>query len=159
MALGREADIPELTNATLNKDDVVKADREDDPEKIADEIIMKASEFLFLVHYKYYVVLWHKIFVPVLFGTFFSNHASNVQSWQKGFVTLPLFSLFYLETVRDQRFTFIERALQIFSPLPLNSFLVLCRIFVTHFDSYFPTLSRERMGTCKLKCCFHRKLI
>ena len=59
VALGREADIPELTNATLNKDDVVKTDREDDPEKIADEIIMKASEFLFLFHYKYYVVLWH----------------------------------------------------------------------------------------------------
>ena len=49
VALGREADIPELANATLDKDDVVKADREDDPEKIADEIIMKASEFVF--HY------------------------------------------------------------------------------------------------------------
>ena len=111
MALGREADIPELTNATLNEDDVVKTDREDDPEKIADEIIMKASEFLFLFHYKYYVVLWHKIFVPVLFGPFFSNPASNIQSWQKGSVTLPLVSLFYLETARDQRFTFIEIAL------------------------------------------------
>lgn len=53
VALGREADIPELTNATLNKDDVVRTDREDDPEKIADEIIMKASEFAFLFHYKY----------------------------------------------------------------------------------------------------------
>lgn len=48
MALGREADVPELTNATLDKDDVVKADREDEPEKIADEIIMKASEFVLL---------------------------------------------------------------------------------------------------------------
>ena len=52
MALGRKVDIPELTNATLDKDDVVKADREDDPEKIADEIIMKASEFVFLFYYK-----------------------------------------------------------------------------------------------------------
>jgi len=48
VALGREVDIPELTNATLDKDDIVKADREDDPEKIADEIIMKASEFVFV---------------------------------------------------------------------------------------------------------------
>lgn len=45
VALGKDADVPELTNATLDKDDVVKADRKDDPEKIADEIIMKASEF------------------------------------------------------------------------------------------------------------------
>lgn len=52
MALGREVDIPELTNATLSKNDVVKADREDDPEKIADEIIMKASEFVFVFNYK-----------------------------------------------------------------------------------------------------------
>lgn len=51
VALGGEADIPELTNATLDKDDVVKADREDDPEKIADKIIMKASEFVF--HYTF----------------------------------------------------------------------------------------------------------
>lgn len=45
VALGKDADVPELTNATLDKDDIVKADRKDDPEKIADEIIMKASEF------------------------------------------------------------------------------------------------------------------
>ena len=44
MALGSEADITELTNATLDKDDVIKADRRDDPEKIADEIILKASK-------------------------------------------------------------------------------------------------------------------
>ena len=52
MALGREVDIPELTNATLSKNDVVKADREDDPEKIADEIIRKASEFVFMFYFK-----------------------------------------------------------------------------------------------------------
>ena len=45
VALGKDADVPELTNATLDKDDIVKADRKDDPEKIADEIMMKASEF------------------------------------------------------------------------------------------------------------------
>ena len=52
MALGREVDIPELTNATLSKNDVVKADREDDAEKIADEIIRKASEFVFMFYFK-----------------------------------------------------------------------------------------------------------
>lgn len=47
VALGKEAGLPELTNATVDKDDVVKADKKDDPEKIADEIIMKASECLY----------------------------------------------------------------------------------------------------------------
>jgi len=31
VALGSEADITELTNAALDKDDVIKADRRDDP--------------------------------------------------------------------------------------------------------------------------------
>ena len=44
VALGNEADVAELTNATIDERDVIKADRKDDPEKIADEIIEKASE-------------------------------------------------------------------------------------------------------------------
>ena len=47
VALGKEADIPELTNVTVDKNDVVKADKKVDPEKIADEIIMKASKCLY----------------------------------------------------------------------------------------------------------------
>ena len=45
VALGSEADVAELTNATVDDDDVIKADKDDDPEKIADEIIMKASKY------------------------------------------------------------------------------------------------------------------
>lgn len=44
VALGGEADVPELTNATLDYRDVIKADRKDDPEKIADGILIKASK-------------------------------------------------------------------------------------------------------------------
>ena len=44
VALGGEADVPELTNATLDYRDVIKADRKDDPEKVADEILIKASK-------------------------------------------------------------------------------------------------------------------
>lgn len=47
VALGSEADIKELSNATFDKDDVVKAERTDDPENVADEIIMKASKCLY----------------------------------------------------------------------------------------------------------------
>lgn len=106
MALGREAFIPELTNATLDKDDIVKADREDDPEKIADDIIMKASESVFVFHYKYGVVLIHKIFVPVLFSTFFKPSEQYTILTKRVWDTL--FSLFYFETVRNQRFTLIK---------------------------------------------------
>ena len=49
VALGSEADMTELANATLDDDDVVKAERTDDPEKIADEIIMKASECVIVI--------------------------------------------------------------------------------------------------------------
>ena len=41
VALGSEADVEELTNGTL---DVIKADNKDETEKIADEIIRKASK-------------------------------------------------------------------------------------------------------------------
>lgn len=41
VALGNEADVEELTNGTL---DVIEANNKDDPEKIADEIIRKASK-------------------------------------------------------------------------------------------------------------------
>jgi len=44
VALGSEADIKELSNATIDEDDVVKAERTDDPENVAEEIIMKASK-------------------------------------------------------------------------------------------------------------------
>ena len=44
VALGGEADVPELTNATLDYRDVIKADRKDDQEKVADEILIKASK-------------------------------------------------------------------------------------------------------------------
>lgn len=47
VALGSEADIKELSNATFDEDDVVKAERTDDPENVADEIIMKASKCLY----------------------------------------------------------------------------------------------------------------
>ena len=49
VALGSEADIKELSNATFDGDDVVKAERTDDPENVADEIIMKASKCLYRV--------------------------------------------------------------------------------------------------------------
>lgn len=108
MALGRDADIPELTNATLDKDDIVKADREDDPEKIADDIIMKASESVFVFHYKYGVVLIHKIFVPVLFSTFFKPSEQYTILTKRVCDTLLFVTLFYFETVRNQRFTLIK---------------------------------------------------
>ena len=44
VALGSEADLKELANATLDEDDVVKADTSDDPEETADKIIVKASK-------------------------------------------------------------------------------------------------------------------
>lgn len=47
VALGSEADIKELSNATFDEDDIVKAERTDDPENVADEIIMKASKCLY----------------------------------------------------------------------------------------------------------------
>ena len=47
VALSSEADIKELSNATFDEDDVVKAERTDDPENVADEIIMKASKCLY----------------------------------------------------------------------------------------------------------------
>ena len=47
VALGSEADIKELSNATFDEDDVVKAERTDDPENVADQIIMKASKRLY----------------------------------------------------------------------------------------------------------------
>lgn len=47
VALGSEANIKELSNATFDEDDVVKAERTDDPENVADEIIMKASKCLY----------------------------------------------------------------------------------------------------------------
>ena len=47
VALGSEADINELSNATFDEDDVVKAERTDDPENVADEIINKASKRLY----------------------------------------------------------------------------------------------------------------
>ena len=47
VALGSEADIKELSNVTFDEDDVVKAERTDDPENVADEIIMKASKCLY----------------------------------------------------------------------------------------------------------------
>lgn len=47
VALGSEADIKELSNATFDEDDLVKAERTDDPENVADEIIMKASKCLY----------------------------------------------------------------------------------------------------------------
>lgn len=46
VALGSEADIKELSNATFDEDDVVKAEKTDDPENVADKIIMKASKCL-----------------------------------------------------------------------------------------------------------------
>lgn len=47
VALGSEADIKELSNATFDEDDVVKAEKTDDPENVADKIIMKASKCLY----------------------------------------------------------------------------------------------------------------
>lgn len=47
VALGSEADIKELSNTTFDEDDVVKAERSDDPENVADKIIMKASKCLY----------------------------------------------------------------------------------------------------------------
>lgn len=47
VALGREADVEELTNTTLDKNDLVKADKDRDSEKTAEEIIMRASKFVF----------------------------------------------------------------------------------------------------------------
>lgn len=47
VALGSEADIKELSNTTFDEDDVVKAERSDDPENVADKIIMKASKYLY----------------------------------------------------------------------------------------------------------------
>ena len=47
VALGREADVEELTNTTLDKNDLVKADKNGDSEKTAEEIIMRASKFVY----------------------------------------------------------------------------------------------------------------
>ena len=115
VALGREADIPELTNATLDKDDVIKTDKDDDPEKIADEIIMKASEFMCLNR------------SCTFQDYFFSNYVNNIQS-------CPLFWRFYVETARNQQFTVLELVLQIYFPrfpAPLN-IVEDFRIFLTH---------------------------
>lgn len=48
VALGSQADVPELTNITLDYRDVIKADRKDDPGKVADEILTKASRCIWL---------------------------------------------------------------------------------------------------------------
>lgn len=71
VVFGREVNILEFINVIFDKDDIVKVDREDDFEKIVDDIIMKVSEFVFVFYYKYGVVLIYKIFVFVFFSIFF----------------------------------------------------------------------------------------